>query len=503
MPRLTSVPGLTGATLAMIAALLLRLSAAAAVREQGAQAFDVVLNGGRVMDPASGLDAIRHVGLRGGQIAAISTTPLAGATVVDVAGLIVAPGFIDPHAHAQTLEGNRFQARDGVTSAFELESGAMPIDEWYRSRDGQALLNYGATIGHISSRIAVLNEKSTWEEIRATRLSTADPRPAWSFSPASTAQVDAMIARLERGLNDGALGIGMGPAYTPGASREELLRVFELAARRKALAFIHMRSAGEVEPGGSIDALQEVLANVAATGASVHIVHIGSNGLRQTPRLLQMIDGARARGLDVSTEVYPYTAGSTYLQSALFEPGWQERLGMTFKDVQWSATGERLTEESFARYRKQGGFVVIHMIPEEAMRAALAHPAVMVGSDGVPLSNGGGHPRGAGTYARILGRYVREEKLLDLMTALRKISFMVAERLAPFVPAMRQKGRLAAGADADITIFDPARVIDRATYEQPAQFSEGIRHVLVGGTFVVRDQQLLEGVRPGKAIRSR
>jgi N-acyl-D-aspartate/D-glutamate deacylase len=171
--------------------------------------------------------------------------------------------------------------------------------------------------------------------------------------------------------------------------------------------------------------------------------------------------------------------------------------------VQWSATGERLTEESFARYRKQGGFVVIHMIPEEAMRAALAHPAVMVGSDGVPLSNGGGHPRGAGTYARILGRYVREEKLLDLMTALRKISFMVAERLAPFVPAMRQKGRLAAGADADITIFDPARVIDRATYEQPAQFSEGIRHVLVGGTFVVRDQQLVEGVRPGKAIRSR
>jgi dihydroorotase len=279
--------------------------------------------------------------------------------------------------------------------------------------------------------------------------------------------------------------------------------VFELAARRKALAFIHMRSAGEVEPGGSIDALQEVLANVAATGAAVHIVHIGSMGLRQTPRLLSMIDGARARGLDVSTEVYPYTAASTYLQSALFDPGWQDRFGIGFQDVQWAATGERLTADSFARYRKQGGFVVIHMIPEAAVRAALSHPQVMVGSDGVPLTNGGGHPRGVGTYARVLGHYVREEKTLDLMTALRKISLMVAQRLEPFVAAMKTKGRIKVGADADVTVFDPSRVIDRATYEKPAQFSQGVRHVIVNGTFVVRDEQLVPGVTPGRPIRAR
>ena len=156
----------------------------------------------------------------------------------------------------------------------------------------------------------------------------------------------------------------MGPAYTPGAGRDELLRVFELAAgRRKALAFIHIRSTGEVEPGGSIDALQEVLANVAATGASVHVVHIGSMGLRQTPRLLQMIDSGRARGLSMIAGVYWYTAASTYLQSAMFDAGWQERFAIGFKDVQWAATGERLTEDSFGRYRKQGGLVVIHMIP--------------------------------------------------------------------------------------------------------------------------------------------
>jgi N-acyl-D-aspartate/D-glutamate deacylase len=470
---------------------------------QPAGPFDIVLAGGRVMDPASGLDAVRHVGIRGGTIAAVSATPLTGKTLVDVGGLVVAPGFIDPHAHWQTMEGNRFQARDGVTTALELESGAMPIDDWYASREGRALVNYGATVGHIYSRVSVMHEKGTWQEISATRQSTADPRPDWSFRKASDTEIDAMIARLERGLSAGALGIGMGPAYTPGASRDELLRVFELAARRKALAFIHMRSAGEVEPGGSIDALQEVLANVAATGAAVHIVHIGSMGLRQTPRLLSMIDGARARGLDVTTEVYPYTAASTYLQSALFEPGWQDRFAIGFGDVQWSATGERLTAESFTRYRKQGGLVVIHMIPEASVRAALSHPQVMIGSDGVPLTNGGGHPRGVGTFARVLGHYVREQKVIDLMTALRKITVMIAARLEPYVPAMGRKGRLAEGMDADITVFDPARVIDRATYERPAQYSEGIRHVLVGGTFVVRDEALVEGVAPGRAIRVR
>jgi N-acyl-D-aspartate/D-glutamate deacylase len=494
---LTTFPRHGVFVVAAIVALTIGLSSA----PPSAQTFDIVLAGGRVIDPASGLDAVRHVGLRGGTVAAISTTPLTGTTVVDVSGLVVAPGFVDPHAHAQSLEGNRFQARDGVTTALELESGALPTNDWYRSREGQALLNYGATAGHISSRIAVMHQLDRWSQISAMRQRTTEPRPDWTFRKATNPEIDQMIAHLQRGLASGALGIGMGPAYTPGASREELLRVFELAARHKALAFIHMRSAGEVEPGGSIDALQEVLANVSATGASVHIVHITSMGLRQTRRLLSMIDGARSRGLDVTTELYPYTAASTYLQSALFEPGWQERFAIGVGDVQWSATGERLTEESFKRYRAQGGLVVIHMIPDDALRAAITHPNVMIGSDGVPLSNGGGHPRGIGTYARVLGRYVREEKLIDLMTAVRKISLMPAQRLEPFVPAMRRKGRLAVGADADVTVFDAARVIDRATYENPAQYSEGIRHVIVGGTFVVRDDQLVPGVAPGRAIR--
>ena len=139
---------------------------------------------------------------------------------------------------------------------------------------------------------------------------------------------------------------------------------------------------------------------------------------------------------------------------------------------------------------------------DDMVRAAIAHPAVMIASDGI-IENGKGHPRGAGTFARVLGKYVREEKALSLMDAVRKASLMPAQRLEAFAPAMRQKGRLSAGADADIVVFDPGRVIDKATFENAAQYSEGFRDVLVEGTFVVRDGKLQEGVMPGQAIRAR
>jgi dihydroorotase len=186
----------------------------------------------------------------------------------------------------------------------------------------------------------------------------------------------------------------------------------------------------------------------------------------------------------------------------MFEPGWQEKLGVTYSDLLWTANGERLTEESFARYRKQGGQIVIFMNTEEMVKAALANPLVMIASDG-RLTNGNGHPRAAGTFARVLGKYVREEKLISLMEAIRKSTLSPAKRLESMSPQMRQKGRLNPGFDADITVFDSARVIDKATYEKPAQYSEGFRHVLVEGTFVVRDGKLREDVTPGQAIRAR
>ncbi len=456
---------------------------------QTAAQFDIVLANGRVMDPESNLDAVRHIGIRAGKIAAISASPLRGRAVIDVKGLVIAPGFIDLHSHGQDDENYRYKARDGVTTALEMEVGVSPVAAWYAQRDGKSLINFGATVGHIPVKMAVMKDTGAFlpRDNAKNRAATAD----------DVRQVSDLI---KRGLDEGALGIGFGINYVPTTTRVELFDLFSLAAERGVANYVHMRHGGAIEPGSAIGALQEVLANAAGTGASLHVVHITSTCLRQTANCLQMIEGATRRGVDVTTEAYPYTATQTRLDSAIYDEGWQERFGITFKDLQWVTTGERLTAETFARYRKEGGSVIGHSIPEEISRLAAANPRVMVASDGL-IENRQGHPRGAGTFARVLGVYVREQKALSLMDAIRKMSLLPAQRLEKAVPAMRLKGRVKVGADADLTIFDPATVIDRATFEQPALYSEGIRHVLVGGVFVVRDEKIVEGVSPGKPVR--
>ena len=449
-----------------------------------AQSYDLVIANGRVLDPATNLDAPRHVGIRGGKIAAISTAPLGGRAVIDASGLVVAPGFIDLHSHGQTAENYRFKARDGVTTALEMEVGANPVAPWYAEREGRSLINFGATSGELPARIAVMHDTGALL-----------PRDRAVERAATPEEFREVLARIGRGLDEGALGIGMGIAYLPHETRAEVIEVFRLAARRKAVLYVHMRNGGPTEPG-AVDAVQEMIADAAATGTSVHIVHITSMGLRETALCLDLIQGARARGLDVTTEAYPYTAGMTDLSSAVFDPGWQERQGgIGFGDLQWAATGERLTAETFAKYRKQGGFVAIHSIPENIVQLAIANPLVMIASDGI-LNEGKGHPRAAGTYARVLGRYVREQHALSLMDAIRKMTAMPADRLG-----MPSKGRLSVGADADIAVFDPAKVTDRATFESPARYSEGIPYVIVNGTVVVNRGELVPNVAPGRGVK--
>lgn len=451
-----------------------------------AQQYDIVLANGRVMDPESGLDAVRNVGIRAGRIAAVEASPLQGRTVVDVKGLVVAPGFIDLHVHQHSAETYAFKARDGVTTALELEIGVWPVAPWYAERQGKSLINFGASSGHVPAAMNVMGDTGKFLPMDAAVNRAATP-----------GEVRAIREHVKQGLDDGALAIGFGINYLPNCSREEILDLFQLAADSKVPCFVHVRHGGPVEPGVE-EAVQEVIADAASTGASLHVVHITSVGLRQTPALLRMIRGSRAHGLDVTTEAYPYTAGMTDLSSAIFNEGWQQHQGgITFKDLQWAATGERLTPETFAKYRKQGGMVAIHSIPEEIARLAMADPMVMIASDGI-IANGKGHPRAAGTYARVLGRYVREQHALSLMEAIRKMTLMPAQRID-----QPTKGRIKVGADADITVFDPERVIDRATFENPAQYSEGIPDVLVNGVFVVKDGQLQTAAVPGRPVRRR
>lgn len=448
-----------------------------------AQSYDLVLRGGRIMDPESGLDAIREVGISGGKIAAISESPLEGRDEIDATGLVVAPGFIDLHQHAQDDESYSFKVRDGVTSALELEVGTADVDGWYRNHAGKLPIHHGVSVGHIKVRMKVMGDFPGFVPKGNDKAAT---------EPASDEQLLVLKDEIRKGLDEGAVAVGFGMRYTPAATRWEMMEMFRVAGEFGAPCHVHVRNQGD----DSVESLQECLAASVISGAPLHIVHIQSTAARATPKLLQMIAEARGNGVDVTAECYPYTAGMTDISAPMFGPGWREEYGLEYHDMQWGATGERLTETTFQKYRAQGGLVILHMNPESIVTEAVKHPLTMIASDGLV-----GHPRNCGTYARILGLYVREWKALSLMDALRKITLMPAQRLETRVAAMKSKGRVNIGADADLTLFDPETVIDQATYTDAKQPSRGIPHVIVGGVLVVRDGQLLE-TRPGLPIRA-
>ena len=292
-------------------------------------------------------------------------------------------------------------------------------------------------------------------------------------------------------LNAGALGIGVPVGYYPGSTAGEIFHVYQFAAEKDVPIYTHTRGFGM--PG-----LQEAMADAATSGASVHLVHANSMSLGEIETTLSMVSDAQKNGLDITTEVYPYTAASTSLESVLFDEGWKETLSITYEDIQWEATGERHNSTTFYEYRKKGGTIIIHMMKPEWIKKGVSHPVAMIASDGMPYAPGA-HPRTAGTFSRVLGKYVRKERVMDLMTALAKMTIMPAKRLQGVAPVMSGKGRLQVGADADITIFNARTIIDQADFKG-LKYSKGVEHVLVNGVFVVRNGKNVKDIYPGSAI---
>jgi N-acyl-D-aspartate/D-glutamate deacylase len=456
-------------------------AAIAACGSQPAPTYDLVIANGRVVDPASGLDGVRHLGIRGGRIEVVSESALSGTRVIDASRLVVAPGFIDLHEHGQQEESYRMMVRDGVTSAFELEVGTGDVARWYQAREGGQIVNYGVSIGHIPARMKVLGDPGQG----------LLPAGIGGSGSATDAQMAEMEAILREGIAQGAVAMGFGSAYTPGAPMSEIERMFRVAAAGGASAHIHMR--------GGADGLRETIAAAKAAGAALHIVHVNSSAGDEIEEFLTQIKAARDAGQDVTTEAYPYGAGMTEIQSALFDD-WQKWPDERFALHQLVSTGERLTRATFGKARAAGGTVIIHGRSEAQTRRAIVSPLSMIASDGF-IEHGRGHPRTSGTFARVLGKYVREEGAVTLMEALRRMTLEPARRLERRTPAMRTKGRIAAGADADLAIFDPATVIDRATYEDASIPSAGIPYVIVGGQAVV-DGGEITSARPGRAVRA-
>jgi N-acyl-D-aspartate/D-glutamate deacylase len=452
---------------------------------QSAPVYDLVILNGRVMDPASGLDAARAVGIIGGTIRSVSEQAMQGRDTLDARGMVVSPGFIDLHQHAQDTAGYRVAVLDGTTTALELEGGTADIDRWCDERAGASIINHGVSIGHDQVRMKVMHDPGN-----GTPVGPAKSRAS------TTAELAAIVAALDSGFRRGAVAAGMLIEFTPGATPWEIVEVFRVAASHGAAVHVHVRSLAE--PQYFLET-EEILGASAATGAPAHIVHIQSSLGEDTPRGLELIRGARAHGLDITTEVYPYTASMSEIEAA-DNDDWQTWPEKKFQRFEWALTGERLTRASFGRYRAIGGYIVDYNNTEEIVTAAVADSLTMIASDGI-LQKGAGHPRVAGTFARVLGRYARELGTLTLMDALRKITIEPARRMERRVATMATKGRLQAGADADIVVFDPATIIDRATYREPTLPPRGLRDVIVNGVIVVRAGALTPGIFPGRAVR--
>ncbi len=514
------------------------------VAAAGEQALDVIIFGGTVYDGSGAPGQRVDVGIRDDRIVLLDDLPDQPARQrIDATGLAVTPGFIDIHSHAvrrELEESGLFQwpaaenyVRQGVTTAIGGPDGNswLPIAPLMQLVDDRDIaINFGTFVGHNRVRESVMG--------REQRLATP-------------AEIILMQAQVETAMREGAFGLSSGLKYIPGnyADTNELIELSRVAGRYGGIYITHMRDEGP----GLLDSVRETLTIGEGAGLPVQVTHhkaMGRSMWGQSENSLALLDEARALGLDATSDAYPYTASSTGLsvlfpawslegnresrrarlddpeQRAMIREGIVESLRMDRggndlsrvviadcpADRNWNGmdlgealatqdqegTLENAAELIMALEYEGGCAAVYHSMSEEDVDRILQHPRTMVASDGGIYEAGPSvpHPRNYGAFSRVLGVYVRERGVLDFATAIHKMSQMPADRIG-----LAQRGRISPGAYADIAVLNPERVMDRATFDEPHQFAEGVVHVLVNGQPVILDG-VLTGARPGRALRS-
>ena len=517
--------------LTMLMALV--LSAAVAAH---AQDYDVVLKGGRVMDPETSLDAVMNVGIKGGKIAAVTEDELSGKEIIDVKGLVVSPGFIDTHQHSLDIADGRLAAQDGTTTHMELEFGRSPVAEAYDivAKRGGHPINYGFASSWAMNRANVMTGfegEATWDGF-VEALAPAK----WGATVSNPEQEKQILALVQKDLDDGALAIGYPPAYGSGAGLKEAIKLWKKAAANNVPVSVHARYQSMLDPKSSVEAMNEMLGLAAASGAHALVCHIQLLGLSDPYMMLDVIDAGRKAGLRLTTEIYPFGVTAPPVSADYLQ--WDnsdERIGFEWNEVRTEEKPHYTFKDmdDFHRYQEENpaAFVQMQYIDEStpeglaAMRAAVTFPETIPAADGTPIAwegkpNGadklglgsgvdvwplpedaGGQPRTTSTHAIILGKWVREQGALTLMQAIANSTYVPAKALGPHIPQFNTKGRLQVGMDADITVFDPKTVKANATWDDVAALNDGFHHTLVNGVFILKDGEIVTDVLPGQPIR--